>query len=75
MFSDKAVAESTGLDKDYKAFWNAKAIELCQDRAVRHKLREKAAIQGAINTSWTLHKSDQVTTAAGRRIGFECETD
>ncbi len=58
MFSEKVIAESTGLDKDYKEFWNAKAAELCQDKAVRHKLRDKPAIQGAINTSWSLHKSD-----------------
>ena len=57
VFSDKDIADSSGLDRDYKKFWNAKAADLCQDKAVRHKLNDKAAIQGAINTSWTLHKS------------------
>ena len=56
IFADEDVAESSGLDKEYKLFWNAKATELCQDKAVRHKLKDKAAIQGAINTAWTLQK-------------------
>ena len=33
-------------------------MELCEDKHVRHKLKDKSAIQGAINTSWILHKSD-----------------
>ena len=37
---------------------NAKASELCQDKTARHKLQDKSAIQGVINASWTLHKSD-----------------
>lgn len=55
MFSDKDIA---GLDRNYKEFWNAQAADLCQDKVVRHKLKDEASIQGAINTSWILHKSD-----------------
>ena len=33
-------------------------MELCRDKQVRHKLRDKSAIQGAINTSWIIHKTD-----------------
>ena len=58
MYTSKDIDESSGFDKQYKEFWNAKASELCQDKTVRHKLKDKSAIQGAINTSWTLHKSD-----------------
>ena len=58
MYGAKDLDDSIGIDKEYKTFWNAKAVELCEDTAVRHKLQDKAAIQGAINTSWTLHKSD-----------------
>ena len=57
-YSEGDIADSSGLDKEYKEFWNAKATELCQDKAVRQKLQDKAAIQGAINSLWTLHKSD-----------------
>ena len=41
----------------YRKFWNEKAYELCSDKEIRHKLNDKVAIQGAINTSWTLYKS------------------
>lgn len=57
-YSEGDIADSSGLDKEYKQFWNAKAAELCHDKAVRHKLKDKGAIQGAINSLWTLHKSD-----------------
>ena len=57
VFSAEDISSSAGLDEDYKEFWNAQAIELCGNEDVRHKLKDKVAIQGAINTSWTLHKS------------------
>ena len=41
----------------YKEFWSAHARDLCANKDMRHKLKDKLAIQGAINTSWTLHKS------------------
>ena len=31
---------------------------LCKDEKARSKLKDKAGIQGTINTIWTLHKSD-----------------
>lgn len=58
MYSEEDIHTSVGLDKNYKEFWNAKALELCKDEKARHKLQDKAGIQGAINTIWTLHKSD-----------------
>ena len=57
-YSEEDILTSFGLDKNYKKFWNAKALELCKDEKARHKLKDKAGIQGAINTIWTLHKSD-----------------
>jgi len=43
---------------------------------VRHKLRDKTAIQGAINSAWTLHKSDllelqayELTVYVGEMLG------
>ena len=35
-----------------------KVKELCLDKGVRHKMNDKSGIQGAINTSWTIHKTD-----------------
>ena len=58
MYSEEDIHTSVGLDKTYKEFWNAKVQELCKDEKARHKLKDKAGIQGAINTIWTLHKSD-----------------
>lgn len=59
MYTSKDIDESSGLDKQYKEFWNAKASELCQDKTVRHKLNDKSACNPrSHNTSWTLHKSD-----------------
>ena len=58
VFTDEDISKSKGLDKQYKIFWNDIAKELCQDKDVQHKLKDKSAIQGAINTSWTIHKTD-----------------
>ena len=38
MFSAEDNSSSTGIDKDYKEFWNAQAIDLCGNEDVRHKL-------------------------------------
>jgi len=34
-----------------------KAGELCKDKSMKGKLRNKIALQGAIYTSWALHKT------------------
>ena len=57
IFSLEEITESIGLNREYRKFWNEKAYELCSDKEIRHKLNDKVAIQGAINTSWTLYKS------------------
>ena len=58
MYKKSEIEEARGLDRDYKHYWNEKVIELCNDKQVRHKLKDKGAIQGAVNTSWSLHKSE-----------------
>ena len=58
LFSEQEISEVGVLEINYRRFWNEKVMELCEDKHVRHKLKDKSAIQGAINTSWTLHKSD-----------------
>ena len=56
-YSHKEIESASGLQKDYRKFWNDKATELCSDKSIRAKLRNKAAIRGAIDSSWTLHKT------------------
>ena len=47
------------LKQDYLKFWNDKAAELCGDKSVREKFgTNKKAIMGAINSSWTLQRTD-----------------
>ncbi len=57
VYTDKEINEVEGLEGEFRKFWNEKAAELCNNAAVRHKLRNKTAIQGAIHTSWNLHKT------------------
>ena len=46
-----------GLAQDYRKFWNSKAHEICKDKRVTSRMDEKS-IKGAINSSWTIHKSN-----------------
>ena len=53
VYTQAQIESSKGMLKDYRLFWNDKVYELCSDVAVREKLKDKSAIQGAINVSWT----------------------
>ena len=57
IYSTTEIEGQTGLIKEYRKFWNAKAKEYCQDKRITSKM-DGIAIKGAINTSWTLHKSN-----------------
>ena len=57
LFDDTDISSATGLQKEFRSYWNEKAHEICADRSIRGKLQSKAAIQGTIYTSWTLHKT------------------
>ena len=58
VYTREQIEEITGLQQDFKQFWNEKAVELCRDQSVCGKLQgNKTAIQGAIHTSWILHKT------------------
>lgn len=39
-YSEQDIHNSVGLDKNYKEFWNAKALELCKDEKARSKLKD-----------------------------------
>ena len=57
IYTNTKIEDAAGLEKDYRTFWNEKAIDMCSDKYTRAKLsRDKVAVQGAINTSCTLHK-------------------
>ena len=56
VYTTQEIEQSKGLIKEYRKFWNAKSIEYCRDKRVTSKM-DGAAIKGAINTSWLLHKS------------------
>ena len=58
MYTSTEVSSAQGLQQSFRKFWNEKALELCSDSVTRCKLKNKAAIQGAIHLSWTLHKTD-----------------
>ena len=45
-------------------FGTTKWYELCSDVSVREKLKDKSAIQGAINVSWTMQKSSLLQVQA-----------
>ena len=45
------------MDKHYKVFWNEQTLEMCREPALRHKLKDKALFQAAINFAWTLKES------------------
>lgn len=58
MYTPTEISSAQGLQQLFRKFWNEKAGELCSDSVTRCKLKNKAAIQGAIYLSWTLHKTD-----------------
>lgn len=67
-YSPQELESVSGLQKDYRQFWNEKAEELCSDKSVRAKLGNKAAISGAIDCSWTLHKTQILQLQAEKML-------
>ena len=58
IYSDKEIAGADGLLKEYYIFWNAQARELCSSPPTLVYLNSTKKIEGAINTKWTLYKSE-----------------
>ena len=82
VYSSEEIQEAKGMEKDFRIFWNAKASELCSDKSVRCKLGDRVAIQGAIHTAWTLHKttllqlrSEELTTRVKEVYTSEVERE
>ena len=58
MYTKEDIEASSGMKKLYFQFWNDKACELCKDESVREKMKgNKRAFMGAINCSWTIHRT------------------
>ena len=47
IYSAKEISESSGLDRDYKEYWNEHVVNLCKDPTVRKKLKDKAILLGS----------------------------
>ena len=59
VYSKSEIESASGLKQEYLKFWNDKAAELCGDKNIREKFRNnKKAIMGAINSSWTLQRTE-----------------
>lgn len=58
IYTATEIESSPGNQREFRRFWNEKASELCSDSTVTCKLQDnRAAIEGAIYSSWTLHKT------------------
>lgn len=57
VFSEEQIEKTTGLEREYRVFWNKEAEKMCKNKAIREKLQNKTAIQGAISSAWVLHKT------------------
>ena len=58
LYTPSEIENCCGNMKEFRKFWNEKAVELCSDSSVTFKLQgNRAAIEGAIYSSWTLHKT------------------
>ena len=57
IYTETEISSAVGLQKEFRIFWNEKAKEVCAEKSVRAYLGNKAAIQGTIYSSWTLHKT------------------
>ena len=58
IYTTTEIENSKGLQKEFRIFWNEKALEICHSKKEIKDLKSSsAAIQGAIHVSWALHKT------------------
>ena len=58
LYSEDEIERARGLNKLRLRFWNDKAVEICSDKSITDELNNnREAIEGAIHSSWTLHKT------------------
>ena len=76
IFSAREIAESSGMTKTYREFWNNKAEELCCTNVL--KSFKPGEIQGAINVAWTIKKTDllkEQMEEVNKEIVSKCPVD
>lgn len=65
IYTKEEIEASSGMKKVYLQFWNDKAYELWKDKSVRENMKaNKRAFMGAINCSWTVHRSEIIQLQA-----------
>ena len=57
IYSAEEIAKAAGMKKDCRLFWNSEAMKVCSSEHAITRLASNQEIEGAINTSWTLHKT------------------
>ena len=73
IYSQAEIANTTGTNKAYREFWNAKAEELCHSSALSSF--KPGEFHGAINVSWILNKTKLIKDEVGmlkKEIEQEC---
>ena len=61
IYTKEEIEDASGMKKIYLQFWNDKANELWKDKEVREKMKDnKRAFMGAINVSWTIHRTEVI---------------
>ena len=76
IFSAREIAESSGMTKTYREFWNNKVEELCCTNVL--KSFKPGEIQGAINVAWTIKKTDllkEQMEEVNKEIVSKCPVD
>ena len=54
IYTEKHINGCTGLTKNYRKFWNAKAEAMCKNK--KYNGWSQASIEGVVNCSWVLKK-------------------
>ena len=73
IYSRTEVSKAQGLEKIRRNFWNNKAEELCQDKALSKW--KATAINGVIDTAWTLTKTAVLVTEANNLRDEELQAE
>ena len=73
IYSRTEVSKAQGLEKIRRNFWNNKAEELCQDKVLSKW--KATAINGVIDTAWTLTKTAVLVTEANNLRDEELQAE
>lgn len=68
IYSKTEIANSSGMTKANREFWNSKGEELCRSSALRNF--KPGEIHGAINVAWTIEKTKLIKSEVDK-INYE----